>query len=165
MCEHCNAVREIVISVLFAHDAQMKQLGLSKGGWEGWMQQEVVFALYNSGNYGPIAREIPIYTNAPRQKVDVLAGWNGRLEANEARGTLGIELKCQGVYEPRANFVGRVRDDRAKVGSAVTLGGFPVVCIAVWLNSPQSGRDELKHLETGDNTYGEHWVVVSYHGG
>lgn len=83
--------------------------------------------------------------------------------AGKATGRLGIELKCQCIYEVRSAFVNRVNKDRAKLKNAKTLGGIPIVLAVVWVQTLDNGSDKVPGYTFGRNI-GEDWMVRCYHG-
>ncbi|KAH8422307.1 uncharacterized protein LDX57_000065 [Aspergillus melleus] len=116
------------------NSAQIREAHLSKGGWEGWMQEEMRF-LYNAG------REDNCYENSEKMAADIVLspGTSGEdVFPNEpyvGEECAIIELKCES-YHNAHKFKGEVKKDMNKVNGGIFKtrlfqGGCNIYCIAL----------------------------------
>ena len=116
------------------NSAQIREAHLSKGGWEGWMQEEMRF-LYNAG------REDNCYENSEKMAADIVLspGTSGQgVFPNEpyvGEECAVIELKCES-YHNAYKFKGEVKKDMNKVNGGIFKtrlfqGGCNIYCIAL----------------------------------
>ncbi|OGM47654.1 hypothetical protein ABOM_004337 [Aspergillus bombycis] len=125
---------------------QIHEAHLSKGGWEGWAQEEMRF-LFNAG------REDNCYQNNARQAADIVltpytSGAAAFAQPYVDEECVVIELKCESYWNAQ-KFRGEVRKDMQKVNSGVfkgplLRGGCNVYCVALAMTD--EGAYEMESL-------------------
>ncbi|KAE8402398.1 hypothetical protein BDV37DRAFT_284710 [Aspergillus pseudonomiae] len=112
---------------------QISEAHLSKGGWEGWAQEEMRL-LFNAG------REGNCYQNNARQAADIVltpytSGAEAFAQPYVDEECVVIELKCESYWNAQ-KFRGEVKKDIQKVNSGVfkdrlLRGDCNVYCVAL----------------------------------
>lgn len=188
MCVHCDFAVDAAMWVL--KEAQKKGripdkastesivLGMSKGGWEGWMQEEMVVPFFNKWGFN-VFREVNIYKTVGKNdgvlRVDLLIDPNRVLLDNEdsllnfaKEGAWGIELKCQGLFQGANNFRKSVENDFEKIRGEFVKRKWrsppadeasPLISLVVWLKTAKyktfTGSDGKPFIELFDPLYEE----------
>lgn len=133
-----------------------------RGGWEGWAQLELAFAFLRA-RY-TVEREAHIFTAAPRARVDLLLGMQGR--------QLGLEVKCE--TSPGENtFAHRVDIDLTKIvalqpqcPAMQLLLGTDAAVVDVWGQLSQQGVNDQRLTLAGSRAYqGLRWLLFSWPNG
>ena len=139
------------------HNAhQISEAHLSKGGWEGWAQEEMRM-LFNAG------REDNCYQNNARQAADIVltpdtSGAEVFAQPYVDEESVVIELKCESYWNAQ-KFRGEVKKDMQKVSSGVfkerlLQRGCNVYCIALAMTGEGAYDMESLGLELFESNGG-----------
>lgn len=80
-----QALLNFIINIISNNQNKIDELYKSKGGFEGWFQCELYYALISSNQYNPVEREYPI-THLRSAYADLYVGG------------LYVELKVDSIY-------------------------------------------------------------------
>ena len=81
-----------------------------KGGWEGWIQVDLVAYILSADSTYDILREQSIYASSPRKRVDLLLNTNLMTDDQ-----IAVEIKAES-FENRMNpFINGIRKDLRKL--------------------------------------------------
>ncbi|KAK6835561.1 hypothetical protein RU639_002125 [Aspergillus parasiticus] len=132
-----------------ANTDQIREAHLSKGGWEGWAQEEMRM-LFNAG------REDNCYLNNARQAADIVltpgtSGGDVFAQPYVDEECVVIELKCESFWNA-LKFGSEVKKDLRKVNSGVfsrslLRRGCNVYCIALAMSNEGACKMEKLGLE------------------
>jgi hypothetical protein len=111
-----------------------------KGGWEGWIQVDVMAFLLARYGTDDVLREQSIYSNA-KQRVDLILN----MDAMEDRSRIPVEIKAQSM-DNRDAFVPGVHKDMLKLRTKRRPDFQGCECLMVGLCFEQNAYDQLRSM-------------------
>ena len=111
------------------NNAHVREAMLSRGGWEVWLQLELLFAfrplVIALNQHNTVDRERnQIWVNSPNDRVDFWFTWNGQDPNAGQYLHWGVELKCRTNAESHSVFNGRVLGDFDKCNQQPNVAAF-----------------------------------------
>ena len=111
-----------------------------KGGWEGWIQVELMAYFFRKDSTQDILREQSIYTNN-RKHVDLLLN----TKATMWEDLIPVEIKAQS-FENSDNFIEGVEEDMGKLHRERQQSLDKCRCIAMALSYEQNTINQLRDI-------------------
>jgi hypothetical protein len=140
-----NTFRQAVINWAVARNGTFQYNWVVKGGWEGWVQVDLVADILSVNTTYDILREQPVYTNA-RKKTDLLL--NADLNTDFQ---IPVEIKAQSWYN-RAGFLPGVEEDLDKLDDERSANYRDSDCVMFGIAFEQGALDGMLAIERGGHT-------------
>jgi hypothetical protein len=122
----------------------LKNNWVVKGGWEGWIQVDLVAFILSKDSSFEILREQPIY-KAPRRKVDLLLNTN-----LPTKNQIAVEIKAES-WENRMNpFINGIRNDIIKLTEDRNSNFKKCDCIMMAVPFNDESLLEVNNIEIND---------------
>lgn len=135
-----NRFRKAVVDWANIRKNTFKYNWVVKGGWEGWVQVDLVAFILSVNNTFEILREQPVYTNS-RKRTDLL------LNANlQPADQIPVEIKAQSWYN-RTGFLSGVEEDLDKLENERLWEFHSSPCAMLGIAFEQSALDGLLQIE------------------
>lgn len=140
-----NEFRKAVIDWATNRNSTFKYNWVVKGGWEGWVQVDLVAYILSIDSTFDILREQPIYTNT-RKKTDLLLNTNLDTDFQ-----IPVEIKAQSWYN-RTGFLPGVEEDLDKLDEERNADYSESDCVMFGIAFEQQALDGMLSIERDGHT-------------
>ncbi len=137
--------RQAVIAWANQRNSSFKNNWVVKGGWEGWIQVDLVAYILSVDSTYDILREQPIYASSNRRRVDILLNTNLMTD-----NQIAVEIKAESIENRMNPFINGIRDDIQKLDEDRNSNFSECDCIMMALPFSPESLEAVRKIKEND---------------